>query len=191
MENLQVLVRQVLASAWRKRWMLVATAWAVCLVGWASVSTLPDTYESHARIYVDADAILNPLLRGLAIDSAMANQLDMMQRTLLSRPNLDKLINMTDLNISAIEPQQREKLIERLGREIKVSSEGRNLFTVTYRNSNPQLARDVVAGLVTIFMEQANASNRADMGNAQKFLNQQITSYEVQLRKAEQRRAEF
>ena len=57
MENLQVLVRQVLASAWRKRWMLVATAWAVCLVGWASVSTLPDTYESHARIYVDADAI--------------------------------------------------------------------------------------------------------------------------------------
>src|SRR5947207_10087229 len=184
MENLQVLVRQVLASAWRKRWMLVATAWAVCLVGWASVSTLPDTYESHARIYVDADAILNPLLRGLAIDSAMANQLDMMQRTLLSRPNLDKLINMTDLNISAIEPQQREKLIERLGREIKVSSEGRNLFTVTYRNANPQLARDVRAGVVTIFMEQPNGSNRRDRGDGQEVRNEQSTSRALHLQTA-------
>jgi len=72
-----------------------------------------------------------------------------------------------------------------------VESEGGNLFTVSYRDKDPQLAHDVVAALVNIFMERATGSNRADMQNAQKFLNQQIAGYEVKLREAEQRRADF
>lgn len=191
MERWYVLARQVLASAWRRRWLLVMAAWAVCLIGWAGASSIPDAYETQARLYVDADAVLTPLLRGLAIDTATANQLEIMQKTLLSRPNLGKLIAATDLNLSVSNPQQRDLLVQSLGREIKISGEGRNLFTVSYRNSNPKLAHDVVAGLVNIFMEEANASNRSDMQNAQKFLNQQIASYEVQLRAAEQRRADF
>src|ERR1051325_11091078 len=114
-----------------------------------------------------------------------------MQKTLLSRPNLDKLISATDLNLSVKSPQDRELLVNRLGRDLKISYEGRNLFTVSYRGTDPRLAQQVVAGTLNIFMERATASNRLDMENAQKFLNQQIASYETQLRSAEKRRAEF
>src|SRR5438270_13661278 len=140
MENWFLIARQILALAWRKRWLLVAAAWGVSIVGWIGLSLVPDSYESKARLYVDADAILTPLLKGLAIDTATANQLDVMQRTLLSRPNLEKLIGMTDLNLSLTDPQQRDRLVIRLGREITVASEGRNLFTVTYRNNDRKLA---------------------------------------------------
>src|SRR5438874_6351905 len=191
MDRWYLLARQVLAAAWRWRWLLVVSAWSVSLIGWVAASAVPDIYESQARLYVDADAVLTPLLRGIAIDTATANQLEILQKTLLSRPNLNKLIGMTDLNLSVSNPQQREGLVQNLGREIKLTAEGRNLFTVAYRNSNPKLANGVVSGLVNIFMDQANASNRADMENAQRFLNQQIASYEVQLRAAEQRRADF
>src|ERR1043166_8100197 len=111
MENWYFLVRQALSFAWRQRWLLVASSWAVCIAGWAGVSMIPDSYESSGRLYVDADAILTPLLRGLAIDTATANQLDIMQKTLLSRPNLDKLISAPDLNLSVTNPHQRKKLI--------------------------------------------------------------------------------
>lgn len=191
MENWYFLSRQVLACAWRQRWLLIASAWAVCIVGWTGVYMVPDSYESSGRLYVDADAILTPLLHGLAIDTATANQLDIMQKTLLSRPNLEKLISTTELNLSVNTPQQKEQLVKELGRELSISSEGRNLFVVTYRDKDPRRARDVVAGLINIFMERATSSNRSDMENAQKFLNQQIASYEAQLRAAEQRRAEF
>src|SRR5690348_1710999 len=106
MERWYLLVRQASATAWRWRWLLVATAWSVCLAGWAAVATIPDYYASEARLYVDADAVLTPLLRGLAIDTATANQLDVMQKTLLSRPNLEKLIAMTDLELGAKNPEQ-------------------------------------------------------------------------------------
>src|SRR6266404_5339439 len=112
MERWYGLLRQVLAPAWRQRWFLVATAWAVCVVGWTGVAVMPDVYESQARLYVDADAILTPLLRGLAIDTATANQLEVMQKTLLSRPNLEKLVSLTDLNLSISSRQQKQQVVQ-------------------------------------------------------------------------------
>ena len=31
-------------GAWRFRWLTIATVWAVCLVGWVAVLTMPNTY---------------------------------------------------------------------------------------------------------------------------------------------------
>src|ERR1044071_9049313 len=152
MERWYCWIRQVLASSWRQRWLFVASSWLVCLVGWTGVYFIPDSYESSGRLYVDTDAILTPLLRGLAIDTATANQLEIMQKTLLSRPNLDKLISATDLNLSVKSPQDRELLVNRLGRDLKISYEGRNLFTVSYRGTDPRLAQQIVAGTLNIFM---------------------------------------
>jgi polysaccharide chain length determinant protein (PEP-CTERM system associated) len=191
MELWYLVARKALAAAWLRRWLVVATAWGVCVLGWVGVFFVPETYESQARLYVDADAVLTPLLRGIAIDTTTANQLEILQKTLLSRPNLDKLISITSLNLAVSGPQQRERMVAFLGDGVKLTSEGRNLFTLRFRNVDPQLAHDVVAGLTNIFMEQATAANRTDMLNAQKFLREQIASYEKQLRGAEQRRAEF
>jgi polysaccharide chain length determinant protein (PEP-CTERM system associated) len=166
-------------------------AWLVCGVGWAGVYTIPNTYESGARLFVDADAILTPLLRGLAADSAPTTQLEILQRTLLSRPNLEKLISKTDLDLTLNGQSDRERLMTRLAAEIKVVPQTKNLFTITYRDKSPKVAHDVVQTLLTIFVESATGSNRTDMENARRFLERQIASYEQQLRGAEKRRAEF
>jgi uncharacterized protein involved in exopolysaccharide biosynthesis len=96
-DSLRILVQQYLRAAWRRRWMGVAVAWLICGVGWVGVYMIPNQFESSARLFVDADAILTPLLRGLAADTAPATQLEILQRTLLSRPNMEKLISKTDL----------------------------------------------------------------------------------------------
>ena len=134
MEQWYRLARPIAAIMWRRRWLLVATAWVVCLLGWTGVSLVPDSYESQARLYVDTDAILTPLLRGLTIDTATASQLELMQRTLLSQPNLDRLISITDLNTEVKTPQERQALVLRLGRDVKLTAEARNLFTIRYVN---------------------------------------------------------
>lgn len=191
MEQWYRLIWRSLATAWRRRWLLVATAWGVCLLGWAVVSVIPNSYESNARLYVDADAVLTPLLKGLAIDQDTAGQLAIMQQTLLSRPNLEKLIDKTPLNLSVNDPTQRQGLVAQLGATIRVASEAPNLFTISYRNPSPRLAHDVVAALLKIFVERAAGTTRAAMTNAQKFLDGQIAYYVAQLSAAEQRRAAF
>jgi polysaccharide chain length determinant protein (PEP-CTERM system associated) len=191
MEQWYPLIRGTLATAWRRRWLLVAAVWAVCIVGWVGVAFIPNSYESRARVYVDTDAILTPLLKGLAINTAPESELRIVQKTLLSGPNLDKVIEATSLNLSATTPERREQMISDLGRSITVAAEGPNLYAISYRNANPRLARDVVAALLNIFMDRITRTNRANIANAQKFLNRQIASVGGQLRAIEGRRAEF
>jgi polysaccharide chain length determinant protein (PEP-CTERM system associated) len=191
MESLRVLVEQCLRAAWRRRWIGMTAAWAICGLGWVAVYLVPNQFESSARLYVDADAILTPLLKGLAADSSPTSQLEMLQRTLLSRPNLEKLVSKTDLDLSVAGPSDRERLLQGLASEIQVRPQTKNLFTITYRNRSAKLAHDVVQTLLTIFVESATGSNRTDMENARRFLEHQISSYEQQLRAAEKRRADF
>lgn len=191
MDSVRNLLAHYLRAAWRRRWMGVIVAWLVCGVGWVAVYTIPNQFESSARLFVDADAVLTPLLRGLAADSAPTTQLEILQRTLLSRPNLEKLVSKTDLDLTLNSPSDRERLLTRLASEIHVNPQTKNLFTITYRDKSPKVAHDVVQTLLTIFVESATGGTRTDMENARRFLERQIQSYEQQLRGAEKRRADF
>jgi len=191
MHALQVLLRKQLSAAWRYRWPAVLFSWLVCAVGWGVTFTIPNTYEASARLYVDADVVLTPLLRGIAVDSASAAQLDVLQRTLLSRPNLDKLISKTDLELDLQGAADREALVAQLAADIRITPQTRNLFTIAYRNTSPKLAFDVVRTMLTTFVESKTGNNRNDLENAGKFLQAQISVYERQLQEAERKRAEF
>jgi polysaccharide chain length determinant protein (PEP-CTERM system associated) len=191
MESLRVVVEQYLRAAWRRRWLGAAVAWAICGLGWVVVYMVPNQFQSSARLYVDADAILTPLLKGLAAESAPTSQLEVLQHTLLSLPNLEKLVSDTDLDLTVTGPSDRERLLQSLATDIQVRPQTKNLFTITYRNRSAKLAQDVVKTLLAIFVESATGANRTDMENARLFLERQISSYEQQLRAAEKRRADF
>ncbi len=191
MGTLIIIVRRLLIAAWRYRWGAVAVAWLVSGAGWTGVYFIPNQYEASARLYVDADVVLTPLLRGLSIDSSLTSQLDVLQRTLLSRPNLEKLISNTDLDLQITGPADLETMVAKLGLEIKITPQTRNLFTISYRNTSPKLAFDVVQTILTTFIESKTGNNRSEMENAQLFLQQQIAGYEQQLRAAERKRADF
>nr|WP_314071058.1 XrtA system polysaccharide chain length determinant [uncultured Roseococcus sp.] len=185
------LARRAIAAGARHRWRALALAWLVCLAGWTVVANLPSRYAATTRVYADADAILGLLLRGIAIDSSPAGQVEILQRTLLSRPNLEKIISRTGLDQRAPDDLSREKLMNDLARDIRITTQTRNLFTIDYRDSDPRVAQEVVQTALNLFMEAATLTDRQQMENARSFVNQQIASYEVQLRQAERRRAAF
>jgi polysaccharide chain length determinant protein (PEP-CTERM system associated) len=191
MDQIRVLLRRYLAAAWRYRWATVACAWAVCGLGWVGSTFIPNQYEASARLYVDADAVLTPLLKGLAVDNQVTSQLDVLQRTLLSRPNLEKLVSNTDLDLLISSPSDLEALVQQLGSQIRIIPQTKNLFTISYRNPSPKLSFDVVQTILTTFIESKTGNNRSEMQNAMLFIEQQLAQYERQLRDAEKRRAEF
>ena len=181
----------LLRALWRHKWLGVATAWLVCTVGWIGVALIPTKYESSARVYLNADPLLTPLLKGLAADTDPTRQLDFMQRTLLSRPNLEQLVRLTDLDVAVTNPEDKEALFKRLAADISVAPVTLNLLTLSYRDRDPVVAKNVVQALLTIFAEKTAGSSRAEMDSAQRFLDSEIVSYRDQLRAAEKRRAEL
>ena len=189
------LLRQVVAylrAMWLYRWWGLASAWVVGAIAGAVVFTMPDRYESSARIYVDTQSMLKPLMSGLAIQPNIDQQVAMLSRTLISRPTVERLIQMADLDITAKNKEQREALIARLTSTLQIQSAGRdNLYTLSYRDENPERAKRVVQSLMSIFVESGLGDKRKDTDAAKRFIEEQIKVYEAKLEESENRLKEF
>lgn len=193
---MQELVAQLygyLLGIWRFRWLAVIVAWGLALAGWLFVAQLPDSYSASARLYVDTNSVLRPLLQGLAIQPNIQQRTQMMSKTLLTRPNIEKLMRMADLDIRVTNDVQKNQMIDALAKSISIEGDRRDasLYTVSYTNSDPAVAKRVVQSLITVFVESALGDKRKDSSGAQSFLDQQIKDYEKRLTEAEQRLAEF
>lgn len=193
MHELVVQLLRYARETWRFRWWMLGVSWAVAVVGWAVVARLPDQYEASARVYVDTQSVLAPMLRGLTIqtDSAERRVL-LMTRTLLSQPNMEKLLRMTDLDLQAKTPEQQETLIEGLRKAISLSAaRGENLYTISYEHRSPEMAKLVVKSLLTIFMESNLGEVRKEQDSASQFVEQQVQDYERRMLEAEERMTRF
>lgn len=182
----------LLKGIWKYRWYATAIAWVTAIVGSMVVFLLPNTYQATSRVHVDTQNILKPLLASMTSMPNMEQQVMIMSRTLLSRPNIEKLIRMVDMDIHAGTGKSRDQLIEELGKEIKIVSAGRDdIYTITYSDPNPKLAKEVVQSLLTIFVEDSFADKKQDSGKAIIFLEEQIKTYERKLVTAENALKEF
>ena len=179
-------IAQYLRAAWRRRWMGVIVAWLVCGVGWVGVYTIPNQFESSARLFVDADAVLTPLLRGIAAEFG-ADHPAGNPAAHVAQPAQPGKAGLQDRPRPDAEQPVRPRTADHPARRPKSRSmpQTKNLFTITYRDKSPKLAHDVVQTLLTIFVESATGGSRTDMENARRFLERQIQSYEQQLRAAE------
>ena len=105
--------------------------------------------------------------------------------------NLEQVAHLADIDSEAKTADQKEQMLQRLAREIEVGVQGQHLFTISYENANPVVAKNVVQGVLTVFSESTAGNHQSDMSSAQRFIDGQISNYEQQLRAAEKRRAAF
>lgn len=192
---MELLIAQLLVVVrrmWKYRWIGLAVAWVAGVVGAVVVFVLPDRYEASARIYVDTQSILKPLMSGLAVQPNVEQQVTMLSRTLISRPNVEKLVRMADLDLKNQSKAQQEATIEAVTGNLSIQSSGRdNLYILGYRDSDPETAKRVVQALVSIFVESSLGQTRQGTSTATTFINEQIKSYETKLEEAETRLKEF
>ncbi len=179
-------------GVWKHRWPGLLVAWVVGAIGAAVVLWVPDKYEASARIYVDTQSILKPLMSGLAVQPNVEQQVVMLSRTLISRPNVEKLIRMADLDLKEKSKEAQEDLIERVTKTLEIKNTGRdNLYTLGFRDPSPEKAKRVVQSLVSIFVESSLGESRKDSDTAKKFIDEQIKTYVAKLEEAEGRLKAF
>ncbi|MDD3352533.1 XrtA system polysaccharide chain length determinant [Zoogloea sp.] len=192
MEEILRQLSVLLRGMWLYRWWGLLVAWIVGPIAAVTIYLLPDRYESSARVYVDTQSILRPLMSGLAVQPNVDQQINMLSRTLISRPNVEKLIRMADLDITAQSKEEREALIQRVSKALEIRVAGRdNLYTLAYTDTNPERAKRVVQSLVSMFVESGLGDKRKDSDSARKFIEDQIKSYEQKLEEAENRLKEY
>ena len=195
MENLQQTIDEVLGyvkGIWlKKRFIMIAT-WVICPVAWLFISAMPDTYQSSAKIYADTRSILQPLLRGLALQTDTAQEVQLMAKTLLTRPNLEKIALASDLDVQTRSDEEFRALIDGLKSDISFKPVGReNIYSVNFSHPDPLMAQKVVEETVNLFVETTLGSSRNDSDSATRFLDTQLAEYEKRLSDSELRLSDF
>ena len=181
-----------LHGMWNRRFIGLAAAWIAASVSVTVALLIPENYEANARAFVDTQSLLRPVMAGLSIQPNLDQQVALISRTLLSRPNVDRLVQMSKMDSGVTRPADRDVLIDRLMKRIELTGNATsNIYVISYRDSNPQQAQDVVESLLKIFVASSVGDERQDSRGALKFLDEQISHYEQSLQLAESRLKDF
>jgi polysaccharide chain length determinant protein (PEP-CTERM system associated) len=192
MNELILMLKNHIRSAWRFRWSALLVTWLIAIVGWGMVFTMTNKYQSTAKVFVDTDSVLRPLLKGLAVETDLEQRLQLMTRTLLNNANLEKVLRETDLDLEVNTVEERQKIMEGLRDTVSIETQRRqNFYSISYEYKDPYIAKKVVETLLNIFVEAALGDTRVESDTAQKFLQGQIKAYEKRLLEAENKLTEF
>lgn len=176
-----------LKAIWRYRWYAIVSAWILAIAGWIAVYNLPEKHEASARLFVDTQSVLRPLLSGLAVQPNLDQIVAMMSQTLISDPNLEAVIRMSGLNEGTHPDADKAKMLARLREEISVKGTGKeNLYAITVVDKDPEAAKRIVQSLLTIFVEGSLTGNRKDSDSARSFIDEQLKGYRDKLVAAEE-----
>lgn len=189
-----------LRGTWRFRWVALAVAWGISVVGWLVVFSMPDMYEARARVYVDTRTPLRPLLQGVAADQDVESQLVMVRQALLGGPNLERVAQGADLLVRASTPEQRQSLLAGMAARIAIALEPaatrdprvpNTFYRITYQDRSREKAIKVVDLLLNAFVEDTFGAKQGSAETAQAFLEDQLKQYRERLTTAENALAEF
>lgn len=192
--DLQVLLdiaRSQFLGCWRHRWLALGVVWSLCLLGWLMVWMMPNVYVANARVYVDTQSVLRPLLQGLAVGSDVLSEVALMERAVMSHPNLEKLVRDTGFAPASGDRKAIEAAIMHLQGSLQLRRDGNNTVTVSYENIDRDRSLEVVAALLNQLIEGAMDENREDRSSAERFLVEKLHEYEERLNASEAALAEF
>jgi len=194
MQEILSQVFSYLWGVWRHRWLALAVAWIFAIGGWIWVWQLPEAYVASARVYVDTNTLLRPLLAGLTIQPDSEDRIGLLSRTLLSRPNLEKLMRMTDLDLQVTTAREKDKLLSDLTKSITLfggQQQDKSLYSIAVQDPDRDTAKRITQALITVFIESSLSGKREDTSGSISFLENQLKAYQERLVAAETNIANF
>lgn len=194
-------VLRLLADCWRVRWWGILTAWVVAILSWTVVAAIPDQYEATAKVYVDTESFLEPLLVGITVDSMdVGEKMALVATRLLSGPVLERVAREVEPGLDAPGTSMSPYIME-LRTKVNIQAEQLsraawpprppNFYTLGARDGDPRKALLIVQALLDAFVEDAIGSTKQDTGAAKEFLRRQIAEHEAKLVEIEQRLTAF
>jgi polysaccharide chain length determinant protein (PEP-CTERM system associated) len=189
MNSLYDEIRIAVHSVWNRRWLALAVAWGVCLVGWLAVAMIPNSYESKAQIQVRTQSILSDQV-GITQQDQRRN-IQQLEQTLTSSDNLAKVVRGTDLGASIATDQELAGKVEGLRAKIEVKAEQDDFFAISAKLPSGKLARDVVQKLIDVAEEDNIAGDRKTTSQTLRFLDSQIEGRQKELAAAEAKRVTY
>lgn len=171
------LIRFYWSMILRRAWMLISVVVVCVAVAAVSALNTPSSYTSTARLLVEAPQIPDNLAASTVVTDA-SEDFQVIRERLLRRANLIDLANKHDVFGERSSEMVPDRIVEAMSRALDVRwSARRNQATfvdVSFTNSNPEIAADVVNDLITQILEDNVRMRTQRAGSTLQFFEQEV-----------------
>lgn len=182
-------IKIALYSVWHRRWIALAVAWLICVLGWIAVAMQPSTYESEARILVETQDIISN--QATNNNNEKRKRIERLGQTIGSDENLQKVVRGTDLGLPVVTEKEMDSAIASLRQNTEIELTDDNFYEISASNSDPFLARDIVQKLIDIIQEENIAGNRSNITQNISFWDSEVEKTQKILTDIEAKRIAF
>jgi succinoglycan biosynthesis transport protein ExoP len=173
----------------RKYVFIITFMVVVSVIVWGSFF-IPKRYKADSTVFIERNIVIN-LVRGMVESPSIDDSLKVLSYSMNSREMLMKVIRSLDLDVSAKNQDDFERLINDFRKNTQISVKGGDLFMVSYTGNDPKLVKDYVNSLVSIYVEENTRANRKETSSASQFLTDQIAHYKNKLDESENKLSAF
>jgi uncharacterized protein involved in exopolysaccharide biosynthesis len=149
----------------------------VVITGFSAVGAylLSDKYVSSTTILVQREQMVNPFISNeVAAAIGSEDRLKTFNEILLSRTNLQKLLDSLDMISKISSEGDRQALVNVIGKNIETERRGTDAFSITYTDTDPVRAQKAVALLSKLFIETVTNFENQRSDQAVQFLEKKL-----------------
>ena len=156
----------------------------------------PKTYEAASTVFIERSSIIDPLIKGVGVYASIEERLRTLKNSVTSRNIIERVTKKLDMDVKSKDPEKYEGLIENIRKNLDISIKGErggeaDLFIISYRDSDPKTARDLVNTLVSEYIEENVGYRRSDTYSAYEFIQGQLSEYKTKLEESDRLIREF
>jgi capsular exopolysaccharide synthesis family protein len=179
----------------KRRWLPASTVFvSVASLTGIALASQRDIYEAEGKLrFTREDRATSLTGVGIGRESSSApasfdslvrdsNPINTEMELMRSAPVIDTTINQLNLKNSNGTPLSRNQFLSRL---TLTTNRGTDVLRVSYRDQNPEVAKNTVKALISVYLDKHLQDNRAEIVAARNFLQQRLPEAEANVRKAD------
>lgn len=146
-------ISSVLNGFYRRKNLIVATLLVVASLATYLAVILPDVFRSSTLIVVSPQRVPASFVAS-TVTMDVAERIQSIIQEILSRTQLEKIINEFQLSPMDAKGPTVEDRVESLRKKIKIEVRRNNVFQMSYESASPEKAKQVTSKLASLFVDQ-------------------------------------
>ncbi|MET1256769.1 XrtA system polysaccharide chain length determinant [Aliikangiella maris] len=185
-------LNRIIREVWERKVLVtvlfIVIAMSFLLIAWF----MPKVYTSSSIILVDEQSILSPLMEGTAVTQEVVDRAKRAKQIIFSSRSVERILNAFDW-FDGDEPTliERDLMVEKIRKKTNVTSAGKNLIEISFKNNNPAIAQGVTKLMTVIFVDDSLLEKQNESREAYEFIHKRVESYQKKLQDAENAIKEF
>jgi polysaccharide chain length determinant protein (PEP-CTERM system associated) len=176
--------------AWRRAWIIVLFFGFSTVLAVAVSKALPNQYQSTTVIMLVRQRIPDSYVK-TTVTERIEDRLTSLQEQILSRSRLERIILDLNLYESLRVTLPMEDVVQRMRDHIKIKTEGKESFRVTYDSLNARTAQKTTERLASLFIEENQQDRENVAEDTNQFLDSQLEDAKRRLLEHEKKLEEY